>query len=300
MLDVQEAPATGTNEELEDTIEALAQFNKLYESSQRSMQAMDSRNKADYRIIMGYSSGDEEKSRKIMSARAAVLVDLSYAAAKAGCQIPQQYDRAKVEKALVDHPEDLRLFIALGEHVMALAPGRAAAKMLMDRYHTAISDEAQKLPVAEWWGSVKYNGWIGLGRIIAITGDLNNYSKPSKVYRRMGIGCIDGVRQGAGTKGNAEKAAKHGYSKVRRTAMYNVCDPHFKTPKSRLSVFRPFYDVERARQDEMHADKITGEKGCLWSKKRLMLRSRRAMERQILRHLWLEWTGAEPIEPRVV
>jgi len=76
---------------------------------------------------------------------------------------------------------------------------------------------AQQLPLHDFVAGIHGFGWLSLAQIVGETGDLNNYSGPAKIWKRMGLAVIDG--EGQRRCKNKKKALEHGFCPRRRAVM---------------------------------------------------------------------------------
>lgn len=139
---------------------------------------------------------------------------------------------------------------------------------------------ARQLPAWKEFGEdVRGFGATSLGVIVAEAGDLSNYPTIAKLWKRMGLAVMGGVRQG-GLGKNAGKEAwiEHGYNPLRRSRMWNIGDAMIKG--NRDGVYRTVYlerkAFELARDPEMKP--IQAHR-----------RAQRYMEKRLLKHLWQAW-----------
>lgn len=158
----------------------------------------------------------------------------------------------------------------LGLHLKAIANSRLTVEKNLIR-------EAKKLPVWTWVEQVNGAGALTLGNIIGETGDLGLYGNPAKVWKRMGLGLVDGERQRRVK--DAEQAERHGYN-PRRRALMHVVGTNFL--RARTGPYRTLYDE---RKDYELARGIT--KGHAHN------RALRYIEKRFLRDLWREWTKSK-------
>lgn len=139
---------------------------------------------------------------------------------------------------------------------------------------------AKQLPAWQTFGvDVRGFGVASLAVIVGEAGDLANYSSVAKLWKRMGLAVINGVRQGAPGKGaSADEWIAHGYSPVRRSRMWNIGDALIKG--NRDGAYRTAYlarkEYEIARDPEMRP--IVAHR-----------RAQRYMEKRLLKHLWQAW-----------
>jgi len=158
------------------------------------------------------------------------------------------------------------------------------ARAPFERIEREALKQMEKLAVtlpawADFGEGVRGFGAGSLAVIVAEAGDLANYSSEAKLWKRMGLAVIDGVRQGGLTKGaSKEDWISHGYSPQRRSRMWNIGDALIKG--NRDGAYRTIYLTRKvfevARDPEMrpiHAHR----------------RAQRYMEKRLLRHLWRAW-----------
>lgn len=140
------------------------------------------------------------------------------------------------------------------------------------------------------WGSfaegVRGFGAVSLAGIVGEAGDLSNYATKSKLWKRMGLAVIDGVRQGGLTKGaSAEQWIAHGYSPIRRARMFVVGGCLVKN--NRDGPYRRAYDQRKAYE-------LAGDPDM----KPIIAhrRAQRYMEKRLLRDLWQAWRRYAGVE----
>jgi hypothetical protein len=164
----------------------------------------------------------------------------------------------------------------------ARAPFEAVEKAALKR----MEESAEQLPVWEAFGkAIRGFGPASLAVIVGEAGDLSIYANPAKLWKRMGVGIVDGIRQGGLAK-NASKEdwITHGYNRQRRSRMWNIGDAMIKS--NRDGEYRTLYlarkEYEVARDPEMkpiHAHR----------------RAQRYMEKRLLRNLWAAWRQTNEI-----
>lgn len=139
---------------------------------------------------------------------------------------------------------------------------------------------AVTLPVWETFGKpIRGFGAACLAIIVAEAGDLDNYSTEAKLWKRMGVAVLDGIRQGGLTKSaSAEAWIEHGYNRQRRSRLWNVGDTLIKG--NRDGKYRTVYLTRKAHELERESDmpKIKAHR-----------RAQRYMEKRLLRDLWRAW-----------
>ena len=154
-------------------------------------------------------------------------------------------------------------------------------------------DDVQKLPICEWWCKEKGRSFLGLAILVGEIGDLSNYENPAKVWKRMGLAVMDGIRQGGLSKGSpAEDWIKHGYNKRRRSALWTISDCLLKT-NGKDGQYKKLYD-ERKVMEHKRLKKQWIKEGNKENKYKPMHAHRRAqrfMEKRLLRDLWNAWNN---------
>lgn len=173
----------------------------------------------------------------------------------------------------------------------------------------------RELPVWKSWAkNVIGFGELGLATIVGEAGDLSNYPKKGHLYKRMGVGLVDDIRQG-GLPAGAPAAdwIEHGYNRERRARLYGYvgvpfvkCTAQPATDKRKArdaSPYRVAYDERKAYEinkataagllvkpaaeiPKASADKYVSEM-CIHR------RSQRYMEQRLLKHLLQAWKRAE-------
>jgi hypothetical protein len=161
------------------------------------------------------------------------------------------------------------------------------------------------LPVWEEFGEqIRGFGARSLAVIIGEAGDLSNYSTHSKLWKRMGLAVMDGVRQGGLRKSsNKETWIEHGYSPIRRSRMFVIGDALIKANGDgayrRAYLARKQYERDRAVSNGLvvaPAAKIPAKrKDEFMSDGHIHLRAQRYMEKRLLRDLWKAWRRAKTI-----
>lgn len=145
-----------------------------------------------------------------------------------------------------------------------------------------------QLPIWPWVQDIKGFAEMGLAAVVGEAGDLSNYATIAKLWKRMGLAVMDGLRQGRVEEGldkkeRAVRFIEHGYSPHRRAAMFaNIGDPLIKGNKD--GIYRTIYLRQKAiylgREDmtPMHAHRM----------------AQRYMEKRLLKHLWQAWRRTTP------
>lgn len=143
----------------------------------------------------------------------------------------------------------------------------------------------KKLPAFQWADRVSGFGAMSFARVVAETGDLSLYDDVSKVWKRMGLGLVDGGRQ---RKVAGDAALAHGYSPARRSIMFVIGDCIIRAQirkvddtatatgfYGRLYLDRKIVEADREGITKAHAHN----------------RAKRYMEKRLLKDLWAQWNG---------
>lgn len=229
--------------------------------------------------VIGYSADADEKTRKETFARASAF-------------------RKEVEKTQGGEghlqadghtPNALSACVPI---VINSAIARGAWDSLRDQAEKDMRKLARTLPGYEWVQSVKGFGDLGFAIIIAETGDLAGYATKERVWKRLGLAVIEGIRQQR--RSGAEEAAAHGYSPKRRSEVWTIADSMFRkqwrgakddAPAGPLGVYGEVYAARKAHT-------VTRE----WTPKHRDNDARRVMTKRLIEDLWRVWNGKPPLD----
>ncbi len=156
---------------------------------------------------------------------------------------------------------------------VALSESQKQAKKVLEK-------SVVLLPVYEWAEGIRGFGKLGLAQIIAETGDLSNYANPAKLWKRMGVGLVNGERQRCCR--DKLKAEEHGYNPRRRAILWNIGECLIKLNKD--GAYRTLYDERK----EFERERVEAA-GVEMSKMHIHRRAQRYMEKRLLVDLWKEW-----------
>lgn len=158
---------------------------------------------------------------------------------------------------------------------------------------------AKMFPVWSDFGKdVRGFGAASLATIIAEAGSLSNYATIARLWKRLGLAVLDGVRQGGLGKGaGAEAWIAHGYNPSRRSAIWNIGDTMLKAQvrkvknadgedtgeRTSLGVYGQIYLDRKAYEIARNPDiaPIQAHR-----------RAQRYMEKRLIKHLWQAWPRA--------
>lgn len=138
-------------------------------------------------------------------------------------------------------------------------------------------------------------GAIGLAQIVGEAGDLSKYANPAKLWKRMGLGVLNGERQRKCV--DKEKAEAHGYSPKRRSVMFVIGDSLLRRPGPYKDLYEIRKQVEIAKAateglEVVPAAKIPKGKAAQYrSQGHIHNRAKRYIEKRLLRNLWRAWRG---------
>ena len=195
-----------------------------------------------------------------------------------------------------------------GAVVLASIQGRAHWDAIEGTAVKEMERLGKSLPV---WGAfgeeIKGFGARSLSVIIGEAGDLSLYANPAKLWKRMGLAVMDGVRQGGLRKtAGAEAWIAHGYNAKRRSFMFVIGDVLVKNQNRYRDLYLQRKDIERAKAAERGltvapAAKIPAKrKDEFMSDGHVHRRAQRYMEKRLLKELWQAWRRAStPLKPLV-
>lgn len=195
--------------------------------------------------------------------------------------LPEEEQKRIKEKAakIIAEGKDKRFALLIADNLAAMKP-------LKDREESKIKELerlAKKLPVWKNWAEgVKGFGPKGLGIIVGIAGDLNDWPHLPGLYKRLGLAPyqrVDGVTQAGSTwrmKGGltGEEWSEYGYSPRNRAAMY----AYVGEPIIRQGPYAEEYQRRRAYEDTRTESKMTAHR-----------RAHRYVTKRLIKHLWQAW-----------
>lgn len=251
--------------------------------------AMDQRKRSDLalgafiRTGLGWSRAKDKAENDKIKKRASDLIAL-------GEKVFDGKDNA------VGNPD----FAQLGGIVIASLKGREHWDGLESDATKEMERLAKSLPVwASFGDPIKGFGPRSLGVIIGETGDLSFYSNPAKIWKRMGIAVMNGIRQGGLRKtASKEDWIAHGYNAKRRSFMYVIGDVLIKNKSEYRDLYLERKDIERAKAAALGltvapAAKIPAKlKDQYRSDGHIHALAQRYMEKRLLRNLWRAWRRA--------
>ena len=184
--------------------------------------------------------------------------------------------------------------------VSVLQVARQPMEEMRKKLEKRLIELAKTLPPAAFVESTPGFSYLGLATIVGECGDIGGYRNPSCLWKRMGLGCINGEAQHRTT--DAEKAILCGYNPRRRSVIWMAGYSLLmqEGPYRDLYRHRLAREVEKAGPD--HATIRYLGKKIRTSVKRAgeeydsfsihaCRRAQRYVEKRLLLHLWLAWKG---------
>lgn len=176
----------------------------------------------------------------------------------------------------------------------------AAAKVFIDvekKREKRLEKIVAALPVwTEWGAGIRGLGPKGLGCLIGEAGDIGAYRSEAALWKRMGVGVIDGTAQGKlGRGASAEDWIKHGYNKKRRSVLFQIGDPLVRQGEKFRQIYLWRKEIERNRAAlrgltvKPSAKIRAGERATCISDGHIDRRARRYMEKKLLRSVYRAW-----------
>lgn len=147
----------------------------------------------------------------------------------------------------------------------------------------ALVADTLQLPIMAWAASVRGLGPLSVAALVGEIGDPGAYSTPSKVWKRLGLGVIDGRTQRR-VAGDPAEAIRQGYSPARRAAVFVIGENLIRSSNVHA---RSIYDAVKAKEiakdgvTRMHAHK----------------RALRLMQKRLVLAFWLAWRQISRGEP---
>lgn len=195
-----------------------------------------------------------------------------------------------------------------GDHAFAqIVRASAASREHWDEIEAQQTREMKRLAKtlsvwSEFGQAVNGFGELGLAIIVGEAGDLSNYPDKGKLWKRLGLALVDGVRQGGLTKSApAAEWIKHGYSAQRRSRIWTLGDALKKKSGEYRDVYlaRKVYERERAEAEGLtvcESAKIPAKRrNEFMSLGHIDRRAQRYMEKRLIRDLWNAWRACEGV-----
>jgi hypothetical protein len=267
---------------LHDKISKVMEFQRLRSFSIRSQQRSDRSTESYIASRLGYSNDLDDKKRKELFSKASSIRKEIEANIEA---------KSKAGSAIAfpdcDYSLDI-LKVAYGAFI-----GRKPWDDMRAKAEKDMISLAKTLPGYDHVHNVKGFTAKGFAIIVGESGDLANYPTITRLWKRLGISCIDGERQRKHI--DKEKAIAHGYSPRRRAEIWALADSMFRHQWSGEAVDvgtgevilahpkGPYGEVYKARRDltsQIHPD---------WTPAHSFADARRIMMKKLIFHIWKAW-----------
>lgn len=305
------------SEQMAETVDAIKHRHR------ERCYAMEQRKRADLalgsflRTACGWRKDGDTATNDTARALAAALMDLGEAkvrlreleAKRAGAGL-RGHDKTaftRLTTAVGEVAADLtERYAELGSIVEASVLARVPFDKIEADATEAMEALAETLPAWESWGKgVRGFSTRALATIVGEAGDLSSYPKKGHLWKRMGVGLVDGKRQGSpGVAASAAEWTRHGYSAKRRSRLYVIGDSQVKAGDHYRQIYLDRKVYERARAEAAGLQVVPAAKipkrqaDKFMSDGHVHKRAQRYMEKRLLKDLWQAWrqglpTGAE-------
>lgn len=161
-------------------------------------------------------------------------------------QYKATFKEAQRIRSAIERGKPVNAKIEITEGTIALVQNSALSRKSWDAFREAsesgMREAVKSLPVYDFAQSVRGFGELGLGIIVAESGNLakhiEGFPSVAKVWKRLGLAVIDGRRQQRITS-DPELAIRHGYSPRRRAEIWTLADSMFRAQwTSELSAYK--------------------------------------------------------------
>ena len=190
----------------------------------------------------------------------------------------------------------------------------SVARSQWDRMRANIEAEmiarARQLEIWPWVKTVRGVAELGLAVIVAEAGDIPRYSGPAKLWKRLGLACIDGIRQGRvppdlSRDQRSEEWKRRGYNPSRRAEVWAFLDDVMfraqwrgdrdedgKSPaKTHKPIATPAHPI--GPYGEVYGERKAWNLARGLGPKHADNEARRFMAKRFVRDFWIAWRGLE-------
>lgn len=191
--------------------------------------------------------------------------------------------------------EAIKKYDPLNGALLPLNEMRLAGKRPYKETEKRIVAAVRTMPIWTWAKDIRGVAENSLGQLLGETGDITKYSTVSKLWKRMGLGLVNGHRQqnwAANRKGftkseNIDMATEMGYSARRRSLMHVIGSNLIRAKNKEYSaIYQRRKELELTKLPDK--DPITGKKNKS-KKSHAHRRALRYMEKAFLKALWIQW-----------
>ncbi len=165
--------------------------------------------------------------------------------------------------------------LMLVQYCLAIAEAKKPMLKIIADCESYMKRNAEQFPAWERAKEIKGISEVRFMSIVGEAGDLSGYDNPAKLWKRFGLGLVNGESQRHDK--DPETNAAHGYSKRRRSLMYSVGDGFIKISDS---PYRQVYLDRKEYETDLNPD---------MTKMYRHLRAHRYMEKKFLKDLWIIW-----------
>jgi len=261
---------------IEETCAQLVNLQRRRRFAIKMQSKIDRAVEAYIRTLLGFSTLMPEKDRRKLSK----LAQKVRKAIVSGVE-PPEIDRLALQNA--------RLVVIHGE------TSRKCWDDVRGDTEREMTRLAETLPAMEFIDSVCGVTSKVIAVIVGEAGNLSNYPDRSRLQKRLGLGVVDGVRQGnPGKNASADDWAKHGYNPHRRAEVWAFLDDTMLRAQWR----GPKVDKDG---EVVAPGRALGPYGAHYARKKAeyVLRghptpdraARRYMAKIFIRDLWKAWVG---------
>jgi hypothetical protein len=204
--------------------------------------------------------------------------------------------------------------VGLPPQIVNMVETNFVSRAQWDRMRANIEERmaatARELEIWPWVKEVKGVAELGLAVIVGEAGDIPNFTRPGKVWKRLGMACIDGMRQGRvppdlSRDDRAEAWKMRGYSPSRRAEVWAFLDDIMFRAQWRAARDEDGGKPEKTGKPVAVAAHGAGEYGIVYgerkewnlargfSPKHADVEARRYMSKRFVRNLWIEWRNLQ-------
>lgn len=257
------------------------------------------------RVALGWSKELPEAERKPIERAAAHAIEVGEKKAAYQRKMVNVVDQDKLN-AMADEIDALIVADKPYCDFFQVIDSAIAAREPFDIVEKEATKEMERLAVllpvwSEWAKDIHGFGAKSLAVIIGEAGNLSLYATHSKLWKRLGLAVMDGVRQGGlPSSAKAQTWVDHGYSRKRRSLIWTIGDV---LVKQIAGPYRKVYDDRKAKEQELAAlrgqvvepasKNTKNDPDHFMSAMHVHRRAQRYMEKRLLRDLWRAWNAVE-------
>lgn len=214
-------------------------------------------------------------------------------------------------RRLYDGDKDLagKAFMAIKknpahQHAAYIMPLMMGMEPLLEQQamlEKSLVKHVKTLPIYGWAQGIKGLGDISLAGLVGEIKDVGSYKSVSAVWKRMGLAVMGDTRQGAPGKGaTADDWIAHGYSKTRRSLIWNIGECVIKAQWRGAKAATEDEEALDARPIGPYGEYYGREKAKQLAKgltpAHANNRAKRHMTKEVLKHFYLQWRALAEAE----